>query len=215
MKNYAFIWDMDGTLVDSYVVMVPSLKQALKEYGVDMTEKEIRDFVLVDSVKKFIALQGEKHGFDKDEFNKRYLEIQDSQLDKIETIKGVPELLAYLKEKKIPNYLFTHKERDLAEKVLINSHLAEYFEEVVSIYDGFKRKPDPDANLYLVNKYHLEKENTYYVGDRNLDIDCAKNAEIGGILYLEDDSPASPKGNEDYVINDMMKIKEMIEKGEL
>ena len=40
-KNYAFIWDLDGTLLDSYGVIVSSMRLALEELGVRLSEREI------------------------------------------------------------------------------------------------------------------------------------------------------------------------------
>ena len=46
----------------------------------------------------------------------------------------------------------------------------------------FKRKPDPEAIYYILQKYNINKEEAYYIGDRPLDILCAKNANIKGIF---------------------------------
>ena len=40
--------------------------------------------------------------------------------------------------------------------------------------------------LELVEKYNLNKEDVYYIGDRPLDILCAKNANIKGIFFKND-----------------------------
>lgn len=52
---------------------------------------------------------------------------------------------------------------------------------------GFARKPDPEAAMYLMEKYGLEPENTYYIGDRSLDIDFARNSQIQSINFLTSD----------------------------
>jgi len=42
MNGKAFIWDLDGTLLDSYGVIVSSLRRTLEELGIPMEEDEIR-----------------------------------------------------------------------------------------------------------------------------------------------------------------------------
>ena len=41
--------------------------------------------------------------------------------------------------------------------------------------------------MYLMEKYGLEPENTYYIGDRSLDIDFARNSQIQSINFLTSD----------------------------
>ena len=42
MSGKTFIWDLDGTLLDSYGVIVSSLRRTLEELNVPMEEDEIR-----------------------------------------------------------------------------------------------------------------------------------------------------------------------------
>ena len=82
-----------------------------------------------------------------------------------------------------------------------------YFKEVISINDGFKRKPSPEGVNYLIGKYKLDRSNTYYVGDRILDIECGVNASIKTILYLDKNSVVKPSLKEDYIINNLLDLK--------
>ena len=49
-----------------------------------------------------------------------------------------------------------------------------YFTEILTSQSGFDRKPSPEAATYLISKYHLKPERTFYIGDRTLDIDLQK-----------------------------------------
>ena len=86
--------------------------------------------------------------------------------------------------------------------VLENLGLDRFFREVVSSLNGFPRKPAPDALLYLLEKYRLETDRVYYVGDRTLDVGCAKSAGVRSVLY----SP-SGTGTADYVIRDLLDVR--------
>lgn len=44
--------------------------------------------------------------------------------------------------------------------------------------NGFARKPSPEVIDYGIDKYHLDKAITYYVGDRRLDVEAAENVGI-------------------------------------
>ena len=54
-KNLAFIWDLDGTVVDSYEIIVPSLYQTCLEFNIAVDEKEIRKEVITHTVGSFIS----------------------------------------------------------------------------------------------------------------------------------------------------------------
>ena len=68
------------------------------------------------------------------------------------------------------------------------------------------RDDAPDGVLYLTQKYHLDPETTYYVGDRKLDVLCAKNAGVKSILFLEEGSCVEPTGLEDLVVHELTEI---------
>ena len=74
--------------------------------------------------------------------------------------------------------------------------------------NGFGRKPEPDGINYLVDKYGLDRQKTFYVGDRSIDMECAANAGIGGILYLPENAVTEPVGTERYIVRDLEEISE-------
>ena len=101
------------------------------------------------------------------------------------------------------HFVYTHRGRTTAP-VLEHLGLDRFFKEVVSSLNGFPRKPAPDALLYLLEKHRLERDRVYYVGDRTLDVDCAKSAGVRSVLY----SP-SGAGTADYVIRDLLDIRKL------
>ena len=208
MDKTAFIWDLDGTLLDSYGIIVSSLCQAYREFGIELDRDEIHREVITYSVGEFIAKMEEETGIASETAKERFSAINNSEKLNIKPIKNAAEILQYLKQRGIPNYVFTHKGTS-TEAVLKNIGLYGFFDEIITGKDGFKRKPDPSAVLYLVKKYDLDREKTFYIGDRTLDIECAVNAGIKGILYLPEDSPAQKTGKETFIVRDLMEIKDL------
>ena len=60
-----------------------------------------------------------------------------------------------------------------------------YFTEILTSQSGFARKPNPEAATYLLDKYKLDPRDTYYIGDRILDVEFAQNSSIQSINFLE------------------------------
>ena len=209
MNNVAFIWDLDGTLIDSYGIIVNSLHQIYLEKGVNIDKSEILYDVLNESVSYFIKKTEERFGVPFDDLKDRYSIISHNETLNIKAMKHGKEILEYLKNKGITNYVFTHR-GITTESVLKNIGIYSYFEDMVTSLNNFKRKPDPEGLNYLIDKYHLDRDNTYYVGDRPMDIKCANNAHIKSIMFVPLDSVTKPTGKETYVVNDLLDIKNII-----
>ena len=205
----SFIWDLDGTLLDSYGVIVNSLYQIYSEKGVVVDKKEILYDVINESVSSFIMKMEARFGIPFDDLKDRYSIISGKEKLNIKAMEHAIEILEFLKEKGIPNYVFTHRGKT-TETVLNNIGLTSYFDEIVTSLDNFKRKPSPEGLNYLIDKYHLDKENTYYVGDRPSDLECANNAGIKSIMFIPKNSPAKITSKETLVIKDLLDIKEIV-----
>ena len=205
----AFIWDLDGTLLDSYDVIVNSLYQIYKEKGFSIDKQEILHDVINESVSYFIKKMEARFGVPFDDLKDRYSIISHNAKNNIKAMPHSKEILEFIKNNNIPNFVFTHR-GVTTESVLKNIGLYEYFDEIVTSTDGFERKPSPAGINYFIEKYHLDKNNTYYIGDRPIDIKCANNAHIKSIMYIPSQSVAIPTGQETYIIQDLLQIKEII-----
>ncbi|MGX8699425.1 MAG: HAD hydrolase-like protein, partial [bacterium] len=60
----SFIWDLDGTLIDSYHTIVDCLWETMRENGFTLDKQEIYHYTKTNSVMGFIELYGKKYGFD-------------------------------------------------------------------------------------------------------------------------------------------------------
>ncbi len=205
----AFIWDLDGTLLDSYGIIVDSLYKACLEFNIELDKKTILSEVITYSVGKFIKKTESESGIEFDKIKERFSEINESGKLDIKPMRNAFEILQFIKSHGIPSYVFTHKGAS-TEEVLRNTGLYGFFDEIITGKDGFKRKPDPSAVLYLIQKYDLIKDRTFYVGDRTLDVECAINAGIKSILYLPENGAGKPTGKETFVVKDLLAIKELI-----
>ena len=97
---------------------------------------------------------------------------------------GAREVLAWAKETGIQQFVYTHK-GDNAFTILRDLGLESHFTEILTSQSGFARKPSPEAANYLIDKYQLNHDNTYYIGDRTLDVEFAQNSGIQSINFLE------------------------------
>ena len=212
MTEYNFIWDLDGTLLDSYEIIVNSLCAVYKEkLNVELNKDEVHKEVIKYSVGHFLERMEKETGVSFDLLASRYSEISGSQKLNIKAMKNAEDILKYIKGNGMHNYVFTHRGKT-TEIVLKNIGLFDYFDEIITSLNSFKRKPDPEAINYLVDKYKLDKNLTFYVGDRPLDIECANRAKIKSILLLPKDGVGESTGTETFIVNDLLEIIEIINK---
>ena len=97
---------------------------------------------------------------------------------------GAREVLAWADQAGIQQFVYTHK-GDNAFTILRDLGLESYFTEILTSQSGFERKPSPQAANYLLDKYQLDPDNTYYIGDRTLDVEFAQNSGLQSINFLE------------------------------
>lgn len=205
MRQTALIWDLDGTLLDSYAIIVSSLQQALAEQGVQKEEEEIHRCVIAHSVGYFIQKVAEETGIPADRIGKRYSQLDHGRDMEILPILHAPEILERTAGKGCRHFVYTHK-GPASGAILDHLGLSGFFTEVVTSENGFASKPSPEAIDYLVGKYGLKREDTFYIGDRRIDVECAVNARVKSILFLPQGGYGQATGKEDHIVSDLLEI---------
>ncbi|HEP1814965.1 TPA: HAD-IA family hydrolase [Streptococcus suis] len=175
-----FIWDLDGTLLDSYEAILAGIQETYEQFYLPFDREEVKQFILRYSVKDLLVRDADKYGLDSDELNRVRATSLKEKNTQIPLMTGAREILDWTAEKGIQNFVYTHKS-DNAFQVLEDLGVRQHFTEILTSDSGFARKPSPEALLFLIEKYGLNKENTYYIGDRLLDVETAINAGIQSI----------------------------------
>lgn len=210
MQPYAFIWDLDGTLVDSYTCIVPKVKELFAKSGVRYSEDYIKNYVLRYSVGKLLDEAAPLVGKDPVLLKEQFAILNDQGISGIGPMPYATEVLEKLTKKGHYCFIYTHR-GDSCQSILKQNGLDPYFTEIVTVQAGFPRKPAPDGILYLLKKYNLSPDHCFYVGDRSIDIESGNNAGIGTILFLPEGNPVVPDGTQSYIIHDLREIEGIVE----
>ena len=187
MQKTAFIWDLDGTLLDSYEAILAGIEETYRQFSIPYNKEEVRAFILKYSVQDLLEQVAEERGLDPVKLNQVRAQSLAEKNAQVVLMPGAREVLAWADKQGIQQFVYTHK-GDNALTILRDLGLDAYFTEILTSQSGFARKPSPEAATYLIDKYHLNPEQTYYIGDRILDIEFAQNSGIQSINFLE--SPA-------------------------
>lgn len=183
MQETAFIWDLDGTLLYSYEAILAGIEETYRQFSLPYNKKEVRAFILKYSVQDLLVQVAEERGLDADRLNQVRAQSLAEKNAQVILMPGGREVLAWANQQGIQQFVYTHK-GDNALTILRDLGLDVYFTEILTSQSGFARKPSPEAATYLISKYHLKPDRTYYIGDRTLDIEFAQNSGIQSINFL-------------------------------
>lgn len=181
MKNIQhFIWDFDGTLFDTYPVIIENLNLALGEFGHSCDPVEAMGLMLtrIDTAQRYYAAQC---GIDLQDLVERYEHYHRRANEQLraEPMDGVLRVLATIRASGRHSYIFSHRKPEETVLYLEKYGLSSYFRDIIGPGSvGFAEKPAPDAVLYLMDKYGMAAGEAVMVGDRECDLGSARNAGI-------------------------------------
>ena len=184
MQKTAFIWDLDGTLLDSYEAILSGIEETYAQFSIPYDKEKVREFILKYSVQDLLVQVAEERKMDVEVLNQVRAQSLAEKNAQVILMPGAREVLKWAEESGIQNFVYTHK-GDNALTILRDLGLESYFTEILTSQSGFTRKPSPEAAIYLLDKYQLNPDNTYYIGDRTLDVEFAQNSGIQSINFLE------------------------------
>lgn len=191
MQKTAFIWDLDGTLLDSYEAILSGIEETFGQFAIPYDKEKVREFILKFSVQDLLEQVAEERDLDAAVLNQVRAQSLSEKNAQVVLMPGAREVLAWADQAGIQQFVYTHK-GDNAFTILGDLGLECYFTEILTNQSGFARKPSPEATTYLLDKYELDPRTTYYIGDRNLDVEFAQNSGIQSINFLE----SSYEGNQ-------------------
>lgn len=176
----AVIFDLDGTLLNTLYDLTDSVNWALEKYGLpSRSMEEVRSFV--GNGLRNLMLQAVPEGENNPvfeslfEFFREYYKTHCN----IKTVpyEGIIELMKELKGRDIKMAIVSNK-IDAGVKELNSIYFSEYVEVAIGEREGIGRKPEPDSVLEALRLLGVDAEHAVYVGDSDVDIQTAKNADV-------------------------------------
>jgi HAD superfamily hydrolase (TIGR01549 family) len=200
------LWDFDGTLFNTYPGITDTLVRALSDEGIQEKYSEVMAH-LRDSVAGAIDYYTKAYrlGDTLAERFHRYNQAVDRT--QVRMYPYAADVIKAIHRSGKRNYLYTHR-GDSAIEYLEERDLIDYFQDCITREDGFPDKPNPEAILYLLDKHKITKSQALMVGDREIDILAAENAEIKS-CFFHPDTPEERK-SADYNIRSLEQIAPII-----
>lgn len=176
MKHWVF--DLDGTLVDSFSPYFRSLEKIFAEHGARFTP-DLQMAALTESLPLFF----ERH-FGTPRLERAFERLKELSNEDALTIRpfaGVEAFLADLKRDGSKIGIWTNRDYESASLIVTHSGLAPFVDEFVSGTCTTLRKPHPEGLLRIIEKFQSHPSEITMVGDHEHDVTAAKTAGTRGV----------------------------------
>lgn len=172
----AYLFDFDGTLVDSYPAITASVNHVRAHHGLEpLPEPEVRKHVGYGPG----HLLNHTVGMGDTKENESLYRAHHPTImrEKTTLLPGAREMLGALKEKGHRLAICSNKPSIYTRALL--SHLEiDLFDAVLGPGDVKRRKPAPDMLLMALERLDIPKDQAVYVGDMTVDIQAARRAGL-------------------------------------
>ncbi len=183
-----YIFDLDGTLLDTLDDLAAAVNYALRQHGMpEHTREDVRRFV--GNGVRLLMTRAIPDGEDNPLFEATFQTFREyymeHSLDTTRPYDGIPELLGELRARGkrvavVSNKFYAatselchHFFPDTVE-VAIGEHEAE----------GIRKKPAPDTVKEAFRQLGVDSRNAVYIGDSDVDLQTARNAGLPCISVL-------------------------------
>ena len=171
------IFDLDGTLLNTLDSIAYYVNDTMKHFGLPVIETEkIRTFV-GNGAKNLISRSLRYNGseLDAEKVLSVYIEKYNSDaLYLVKPYEGIPELLSKLRETGVTLSVLSNKPHSSTSIMIDEIFRKDLFSVVRGPYNHEKVKPDPAVANEIAKGF--EKENCFFIGDSDVDIETGKNA---------------------------------------
>ena len=181
IKN--IIWDVDGTLFDTYPAIVQAFIEALNSLGVAEQVELVSPLAKV-GLSHCAHILASRHGLAEDQLAERFGHLYGS-IPKARQVpfQGATAVCEAIVQAGGVNAIATHRGRASTEQLLSVHKMRSLFAQIVAADDGLPKKPDPASFLAIMSRQRLDPQETAGVGDRDVDALAGKAAGVLACLF--------------------------------
>ncbi|MFC7581755.1 HAD family hydrolase [Schaalia naturae] len=195
-RTHAVVWDMGGTLLDTYPEVDRALCAAVHDGRVGADDLREVSVLTHRSIESAIRELASRHGLDRGILDDAYAGVRDRWKTRpAPLIDGVPDVVDAVRRAGGLNLVVTHRDRDGALALLAGHRLR--VDDVICPGDGYPRKPDPSMILAVLARNGVAPGDAVAVGDRPIDVQAAWAAGVRPFFLVTPGLPAPTETGED------------------
>jgi HAD superfamily hydrolase (TIGR01509 family) len=204
LKNNPFslykylVWDVDGTLFDSYPCLSDSLWRACHDFNILLTREQAMKMAK-NSLEKTINQLADEYDINREDMVERFRwYFHHIPAERQPPFPGVIAVCRWRRDSGGQNFIYTHRHRQTLGELLVFYQMTDLFSDMVTGDDGYASKPDPAGLLTLMAEHDLPASDVLMIGDREMDVLVGKAAGVHTCLFGENIISAQP----DYHLTD-------------
>lgn len=178
----AVIFDWDNTLVNTWPIIHDAINGTFAEMGKPLWTFEQTKMRVRKSMRdSFPEIFGEKW----QEAGKIYQgHYRANHLKKLEALPQAADVLERVKALDIYSLVVSNKKGVNLREEVRHIGWGHYFDSVVGSDDAARDKPHPDPVHHAFADLHIKpNESVWFIGDSDIDLECAMNCGCTAILY--------------------------------
>lgn len=175
------VFDLDGTLINSLGDLALAMNYSLKKNGLAPYDVDKYRYFVGDGVPMLVkrALAG---NYNEElwtqalaDFNDYYGAHND---DLTRPYEGAGKLFSELTRRGVKYAVLSNKPDNFVRVLVAKMFPDAHFAKVMGKLDRFPKKPDPASLNFIIDEQGVEKDETLYIGDSNVDIFTGHGAEV-------------------------------------
>ena len=206
----AFIFDMDGVIVDSEPLQCRVKMETFRHFGLHFDERELDRYMGRTSAAIFSDVLAREHRTDitvqeiTNYKHAHYLELALSGV--LQAVPGSLELLHSLREAGVPLALATSSWRRVVDAILVQFGLTDTFQSVISGSELPKSKPDPAIYRLSAEALDTDPRDCVVLEDAAAGVAAAKGAGMYCIGFRNPHSGAQDLSRADEIVDDLTHV---------
>ena len=184
----AFIFDLDGTLINSLEDLADAVNRMLAEHGYPQRPLELFPQFIGDGVQKLVEQALPTGAFSRAniaalvaDYQRHY---QATWKNKTLPYDGINETLSGLRKRGMKIAVLSNKPHHFTQLCCDHFFAEGTFDAVIGAREGVPRKPHPEAGYKLASRLGVSTSDCAYVGDSGLDMQFAVNSSMHPIGVL-------------------------------
>lgn len=175
----AVLFDWDNTILNNQLQINGAIKKTLASMGRDHSNHVFYSGPRIEYFQKHFGNNWQEA---EKVFRKH---LNDIVIQDLCLFDGIEDLLYFLKDNKVYTAVVSNKLSTSLREEVSHFQLDKFFNKIVGSGDTLFDKPSPEPLFFALRGSGIKpsRDEVFFVGDSIVDMDCAKNAGVTGIIF--------------------------------
>lgn len=183
-QTYAFMFDLDGTIVLTDQIYYEVWNHILKKYNIELTNEIYSNYIIGNNDKNLFELMMPNVNVNINDISQLKDDLFCQHLDKIKFVDGVCNFMIDLKKRGQKICIVTNCNKYAAEQIIKKCNLHNLIDFVIYGNECEKTKPYPDPYLSALQKYNINPNRSFIFEDSKTGILSGKSVSPKCLIGL-------------------------------